>query len=315
MHPLPAGRFFVMVSRMQTVISSSIDAFIDALWLEDGLSRNTLAAYRRDLSLYASWLSAQETPGRTLEDSCEADLSRYFSVRHNTTRATSANRRLTVFKRYFRWALRERLIGGDPTLKLQSARQAMRVPKVMSELQIETLLTAPDLDTALGLRDRAMLELIYASGLRVSELVGLKTFHLSLNEGVLRVLGKGNKERLVPFGQVARDALMLYLAESRSAILAGQQTDDLFVTRRGKGMSRVMFWMLVKKYALMSGITSPLSPHTLRHAFATHLLNHGADLRAVQMLLGHADISTTTIYTHVARERLKMLHAQHHPRG
>ena len=313
--PLPAGRFFVMVSWMQTVISSSIDAFIDALWLEDGLSRNTLAAYRRDLSLYASWLSAQETPGRTLENSREADLSRYFSARHNTTRATSANRRLTVFKRYFRWALRERLIGEDPTLKLQSAKQALRVPKVMSELQVEALLTAPDLDTALGLRDRAMLELIYASGLRVSELVGLKTFHLGLNEGVLRVMGKGNKERLVPFGQVARDALMLYLAESRSAILAGQQTDDLFVTRRGKGMSRVMFWMLAKKYALMSGITSPLSPHTLRHAFATHLLNHGADLRAVQMLLGHADISTTTIYTHVARERLKMLHAQHHPRG
>ena len=313
--PLPAGRFFVMVSWMQTVISSSIDAFIDALWLEDGLSRNTLAAYRRDLSLYASWLSAQETPGRTLENSREADLSRYFSARHNTTRATSANRRLTVFKRYFRWALRERLIGEDPTLKLQSARQALRVPKVMSESQVEALLTAPDLDTALGLRDHAMLELIYASGLRVSELVGLKTFHLGLNEGVLRVMGKGNKERLVPFGQVARDALMLYLAESRSAILAGQQTDDLFVTRRGKGMSRVMFWMLAKKYALMSGITSPLSPHTLRHAFATHLLNHGADLRAVQMLLGHADISTTTIYTHVARERLKMLHAQHHPRG
>ncbi len=304
-----------MVTWMQTVSPSSIDTFIDALWLEDGLSRNTLAAYRRDLSLYASWLAAQGSPGPSLEASREADLSRYFSVRHNATRATSANRRLTVFKRYFRWALRECLIEEDPTLKLQSARQAMRVPKIMSERQVEALLSAPSLDTALGLRDRAMLELIYASGLRVSELVGLKTFHLGLNEGVLRVLGKGNKERLVPFGQVARDALMLYLAESRPAILAGQQTDDLFVTRRGKGMSRVMFWMLVKKYAVLSGITSPLSPHTLRHAFATHLLNHGADLRAVQMLLGHADISTTTIYTHVARERLKSLHAQHHPRG
>ena len=185
----------------------------------------------------------------------------------------------------------------------------------MSEAQVERLLAAPAEDTALGQRDRAMLELMYASGLRVSELVGLKTFHLGLNEGVLRVMGKGNKERLVPFGQVARQWINVYLAEARPDILKGQQTEDLFVTARGCGMSRVMFWMLVKKYAALAGITSPLSPHTLRHAFATHLLNHGADLRAVQMLLGHADISTTTIYTHVARERLKALHAQHHPRG
>ena len=304
-----------MVGNMQTASQSSIDAFIDALWLEDGLSKNTLAAYRRDLTLYAYWLGAEAQHVRPLDDTLEVDLSRYFSARHASTRATSANRRLTVFKRYFRWALRERLIAADPTLKLQSAKQALRVPKVMSEAQVEALLAAPDLDTALGLRDRAMLELMYASGLRVSELVGLKTFHVGLNEGVLRVMGKGNKERLVPFGQVARDALVLYLAEARPAILGGQQTDDLYVTRRGQGMSRVMFWMLVKKYAVIADITSPLSPHTLRHAFATHLLNHGADLRAVQMLLGHADISTTTIYTHVARERLKTLHAQHHPRG
>ena len=304
-----------MVGNMQTASQSSIDAFIDALWLEDGLSKNTLAAYRRDLTLYAYWLGAEAQHVRPLDDTLEADLRRYFSARHASTRATSANRRLTVFKRYFRWALRERLIAADPTLKLQSAKQALRVPKVMSEAQVEALLAAPDLDTALGLRDRAMLELMYASGLRVSELVGLKTFHVGLNEGVLRVMGKGNKERLVPFGQVARDALVLYLAEARPAILGGQQTDDLYVTRRGQGMSRVMFWMLVKKYAVIADITSPLSPHTLRHAFATHLLNHGADLRAVQMLLGHADISTTTIYTHVARERLKTLHAQHHPRG
>jgi integrase/recombinase XerD len=303
-----------MVSAMQTQGQASIDAFIDALWLEDGLSKNTLAAYRRDLSLYSDWLSASEPQGRRLDDTAENDLNRYFSAKHASTRATSANRRLTVFKRYFRWALRERFITADPTLKLQSARQAMRVPKVMSEAQVEALLAAPD-ESALGQRDRAMLELIYASGLRVSELVGLKTFHVSLNEGVLRVMGKGNKERLVPFGQVARDAIVRYLREARPVILAGQQTDDLFVTGRGRGMSRVMFWMLVKKYALRADITSPLSPHTLRHAFATHLLNHGADLRAVQMLLGHADISTTTIYTHVARERLKTLHAQHHPRG
>lgn len=291
---------------------ASIDAFIDALWLEAGLSKNTLAAYRRDLTLYAAWAGRE---GRRLDDSAEADLNRYFSLRHATTKATSANRRLTVFKRYFRWALRERFITADPTLKLQSAKQALRVPKLMSEAQVEALLAAPSEATALGLRDRAMLELMYASGLRVSELVGLKTFHTSMNEGVLRIMGKGSKERLVPFGQVARQAVERYLGAARPEILKTQQSDDLFVTGRGKGMSRVMFWMLVKKYALQAGITSPLSPHTLRHAFATHLLNHGADLRAVQMLLGHADISTTTIYTHVARERLKSLHAEHHPRG
>ncbi|MBX3586868.1 MAG: site-specific tyrosine recombinase XerD [Ramlibacter sp.] len=297
---------------MSTASESSIDAFIDALWLEEGLSKNTLAAYRRDLGLYARWLDGR---GRLLDASQEADLLGYFAARHAQTRATSANRRLTVFKRYFRWALRERLISADPTLKLQSAKQPLRVPKTLSEAQVELLLGAPDVDTPLGLRDRTMLELMYASGLRVSELVTLKTFNVSMGEGVLRVLGKGAKERLVPFGQVARDWVTQYLAQARPAILDGQQTDDLFVTRHGRGMSRVMFWMIVKKHALAAGITAPLSPHTLRHAFATHLLNHGADLRAVQMLLGHADISTTTIYTHVARERLKALHAQHHPRG
>jgi integrase/recombinase XerD len=291
---------------------ASIDAFIDALWLEDGLSRNTLAAYRRDLTLFAGWL--QEL-GRTLEDTTEADLNGYFAARHAQTRATTANRRLTVFKRYFRWALRERLFTADPTLRLQSARQPLRVPKSLTEPQVEALLDAPDVDTPLGLRDRTMLELMYASGLRVSELVSLKIFNVSMGEGVLRVLGKGSKERLVPFGLVARDWISRYIAESRPVILGGQQTEDLFVTGRGEGMTRVMFWMIVKKYARNAGITAPLSPHTLRHAFATHLLNHGADLRAVQMLLGHADISTTTIYTHVARERLKQLHALHHPRG
>ena len=296
----------------ETKSSQAIDAFIDALWLEEGLSRNTLAAYRRDLSLYAAWLAGQ---GRALDSTAEADLNGYFAARHSASKATTANRRLTVFKRYFRWALRERLITADPTLRLQSARQPLRVPKTLTESQVESLLDAPDVDTPLGLRDRTMLELMYASGLRVSELVGLKTFNVSMSEHVLRVFGKGNKERLVPFGQVARDWIVRYLAEARPAILGGQQTDDLFVTARGQGMTRVMFWVIVKKHARAADITAPLSPHTLRHAFATHLLNHGADLRAVQMLLGHADISTTTIYTHVARERLKQLHAQHHPRG
>ena len=291
---------------------SAIDSFIDALWLEEGLSKNTLAAYRRDLTLYADWLAGQ---GRALDGTTETDLNGYFAARHASSKATTANRRLTVFKRYFRWALRERLIAQDPTLRLQSARQALRVPKTLTESQVEALLEAPDVDTPLGLRDRTMLELIYASGLRVSELVSLKTFNLSMSDGVLRVMGKGNKERLVPFGQVARDWIARYMAQGRPAILAGQQTEDVFVTARGQGMTRVMFWVIVKKQARAAGIVAPLSPHTLRHAFATHLLNHGADLRAVQMLLGHADISTTTIYTHVARERLKTLHAQHHPRG
>jgi len=300
--------------RLHLASQHSIDAFIDALWLEDGLSKNTLAAYRRDLTLYGAWLSSQGLAQGEIDRSCEADLNAYFAFKHEASKATSANRRLTVLKRYFRWALRERRLTQDPTLKLQSARQALRVPKTMSEAQVDDLLRAPD-ESPLGLRDSAMLELLYASGLRVSELVSLKTYHLGMNEGVLRIMGKGNKERLVPFGQVARESINTYLAEGRPAILGGQQTEDLFVTARGSAMSRVMFWMLVKKYARVAGIHSPLSPHTLRHAFATHLLNHGADLRAVQLLLGHADISTTTIYTHVARERLKSLHAQHHPRG
>jgi integrase/recombinase XerD len=292
---------------------ASIDRFIDALWIEDGLSANTLAAYRRDLTLYAQWLAA--THDRDLDSTSESDLREHAVVMHTGRKATSANRRLTVFKRYFRWALREQLLTSDPTLKLLSAKQPPRIPKVLSEAQVDALLEAPLVDTPLGLRDRTMLELMYASGLRVSELVTLKTVHMGLDEGVLRVTGKGSKERLVPFGEEAHAWLRRYLAEARSEILQAQTSDALFVTHRGEGMTRQMFWQLVKKYALLAHITAPLSPHTLRHAFATHLLNHGADLRAVQMLLGHADISTTTIYTHVARERLKALHATHHPRG
>ncbi len=293
---------------------TAIDLFLDALWLEDGLARNTLAAYRRDLTLYAQWL-AQQQPPLVLDATAEHHLQGYFAARHAQTRAATANRRLTVLRRYFHWALRERRITQDPTVRLLAARQPLRVPGTLTQAQVEALLHAPDPSTPLGLRDRAMLELMYASGLRVSELVTLKTFHLGLAEGVLRIMGKGGKERLVPFGDEARRWLERYLLEARTAILGGQQTDDLFVTQRGSAMSRVMFWIIVKKCAQLAGITAPLSPHTLRHAFATHLLNHGADLRVVQLLLGHADISTTTIYTHVARERLKQLHAQHHPRG
>lgn len=295
---------------------STVDTFVDALWLEDGLSLNTLAAYRRDLGGFCAWLALRST---NLLQATELDLQAYFADAHAATKATTANRRLTVFKRFFRWALRERLIVQDPTLKLQSAKKALRVPKTLTEAQVEALLAAPDTSTALGLRDRTMLELMYASGLRVSELVTLKTLNIGLNDHVLRVMGKGSKERLVPFGEVAGQWLARYLPSARAQLLAGKQTDDLFITVRGAtagtAMTRVMFWMVVKKYALAAGIRVALSPHTLRHAFATHLLNHGADLRAVQLLLGHADISTTTIYTHVARERLAALHAQHHPRG
>ncbi len=290
-----------------------IDRFADALWIEDGLAANTLAAYRRDLTLFAEWLAREH--GRSIDRSTEADLLAYAVARHAVSKATSANRRLTVFKRFFRWALRERLVNADPTLKMSTAKAPLRVPKTLSEAQVEALLAAPDVNVPLGLRDRTMLELMYASGLRVSELVTLKTVHLSLTDGALRVTGKGAKERLLPFGEEARAWLERYLAEARGEILQGQASDALFVTARGGPMTRQMFWKLIKAHALRGGVDVPLSPHTLRHAFATHLLNHGADLRAVQMLLGHADISTTTIYTHVARERLKSLHAQHHPRG
>ncbi|MFZ4650613.1 MAG: site-specific tyrosine recombinase XerD [Rubrivivax sp.] len=300
-------------SALHAADAALIDRFVDALWIEDGLGALTLAAYRRDLTLYARWLRAHA--GQALAASREQDLLAYIAARHAQSRATTANRRLTVFRRFFRWALREHLANADPTLRLLAARQPVRVPKSLSEAQVEALLAAPDVQTPLGLRDRAMLELLYASGLRVSELVGLKTVHLGLDEGALRVMGKGSRERLVPFGAEAHAWLRRYLAQARGEILGGQASDALFVTARGGPMTRQMFWSLVKRHARGAGIEVPLSPHTLRHAFATHLLNHGADLRAVQMLLGHADISTTTIYTHVARERLRQLHARHHPRG
>ncbi len=291
----------------------AIARFADSLWIEDGLAANTTSAYRRDLDLCARWLAQHGE--RTLQTASETDLLGYMAARHAATRASTANRRLTVFKRFYRWALREHLASVDPTLRLASAKQPLRVPKTLSEAQVEALLAAPDTEQALGLRDRAMLELMYASGLRVSELVTLKSVHVGAGEQVLRVTGKGSKERVVPFGAEAARWLERYLKRARQAILGARSSDALFVTARGAGMTRQMFWKIVRQHARTAGVHAPLSPHTLRHAFATHLLNHGADLRAVQMLLGHADISTTTIYTHVARERLRQLHAQHHPRG
>jgi len=292
-----------------------IDAFCDTLWLEHGLSKNSLDAYRRDLRLFARWLQAKRPERADLHAVQPQDIAAYFAERHEESKPSSANRRLSVLKRFYQLALRERRIASDPCLKMASARQPARFVHTLSEAQVEALLNAPDVGTPLGLRERTMLELMYASGLRVSELVTLKVVELSLNDGVLRITGKGSKTRLVPFGEQARHWLERYLKEARGQILDGQVDDALFVTGRGGAMTRQMFWVVIKKHAARAGITAPLSPHTLRHAFATHLLNHGADLRVVQLLLGHADISTTQIYTHVARERLKHLHAQHHPRG
>jgi integrase/recombinase XerD len=299
-----------------TVNQEAIDQFCDACWLEDGLSKNSLSAYRRDLSLFANWLELDSECTKSIYQVVEADLTAYMASKRDD-KASTANRRLTVFKRFYRYALRQHLVEQDPCLKLRAAKQAQRFPKVLSEEQITTLLNTPDTAEALGLRDRTMLELMYASGLRVSEIVSLKTVALGLNEGVVRVVnGKGGKERLVPFGAEAGEWLRRYLQEARHVLLEGKTCQEVFVGRHtGSGLTRQAFWSIIKRYAQLADIKVPLSPHTLRHAFATHLLNHGADLRVVQLLLGHADISTTQIYTHVARERLKSIHAQHHPRG
>ncbi|CAM5198442.1 Tyrosine recombinase XerD OS=Castellaniella defragrans OX=75697 GN=xerD PE=3 SV=1 [Castellaniella defragrans] len=291
-----------------------VDAFLDALWLEDGLSENTLSAYRRDLTAFARWL--QTECGRVLEAAQRADIQSWLAAQHLRTKASTANRRLAALRRYYLWALRRGLCQEDPCLGVHGARQPARFPKTLSESQVEVLLSAPDAATTLGLRDRAMLETLYATGLRVSELVHLAVPDTSLSDGVVRVvMGKGAKDRLVPLGEEALHWIERYLAESRPFILGGRACDALFVTARGGAMTRQAFWLLIRKYAQLADIHVPLSPHVLRHAFATHLLNHGADLRVVQMLLGHADISTTQIYTHVARERLKTLHARHHPRA
>jgi len=289
-----------------------IDAFCDAMWLEHGLAKSTLAAYRADLLAFARFLPVSTA----LQSAGESLLFEYVARLSRTQRASSQARQVSSLRRFYRWLLANGQGSADPTLRLVNPVLPARLPKVLSEEQVEALLAAPDTNTSLGLRDRAMLETLYATGLRVSELVSLKVREISFNEGVVRVIGKGNKERLTPLGEMAIDQLQYYIAESRGLILRGQVSDDLFVTARGQAMTRQMFWTLVKGYARKAGVAAAkLSPHVLRHAFATHLLNHGADLRVVQLLLGHADITTTQIYTHVARERLKKLHAEHHPRG
>ena len=293
---------------------AEIDNFCDALWLEDGLAKATLDSYRSDLGRLAQWLA--DSAPEPLLDLRATTVAAFIAHLSRQTRASSQARYLSTLRRFYRWQLARGRIVADPTLKLANPTRPSRLPKVMSEQQVERLLAAPDLDTALGLRDRAMLETLYATGLRVSELVNLKLHEIGFNEGVLRALGKGSKERLVPLGEQAIDWIGRYVKEARADILGGQQDDALFITARGGPMTRQAFWQLIKRYALRAGIApEKLSPHVLRHAFATHLLNHGADLRVVQLLLGHADISTTQIYTHVARERLKNLHALHHPRG
>lgn len=313
MEPKVTAKLANALIELPAQVQGQIEQFCDTLWLEDGLAKNSLEAYRRDMRLFAEWLHAAQH--KHLLEVTEADIFSYVAQKHSESKATSANRRMTVLKRFYRMAFRQNQISVNPCTKLKSAKQANRLPKTLSEKQVEHLLLAPDENTPLGLRDRTMLELLYACGLRVTELVSLRTLELSLNDGVLRITGKGNKTRLVPFGEVARVWLERYLREGRAEILGAQIDDALFVTARGGAMTRQMFWILIKKYAAQAGIVAPLSPHTLRHAFATHLLNNGADLRVVQLLLGHADISTTQIYTHVAKERLKLLHAAHHPRG
>jgi integrase/recombinase XerD len=295
-----------------------VDAFCDALWLEDGLSKNTLEAYRRDLKLLAHWLAGASA--KSLTDANDGDLNGFFASRHALEgtghRASSDARMLSSLKRFYQYCLRENHISADPTLKLDSPKRVPRFPKTLSENDVEALLNAPDVASPLGLRDRAMLEVLYASGLRVSELVGMKTHEANLEAGVVRVMGKGSKERLVPLGEEAVDWVRRYVAKSRpQSSRKKSPSDALFLSERGTGMTRQAFWHIIKRHGASAIPGKALSPHVLRHAFATHLINHGADLRVVQMLLGHADISTTQIYTHVARERLKQLHKVHHPRG
>jgi len=292
-----------------------LDEFCDNLWLEDGLSRNTLDSYRRDLVKFAAWLERQR--GLSIIQATHGDIQGYLAnlVVAQKARPSSTGRNISSLKRLFRYLLRQGRIVADPTLQIDTPKLPRNLPKSLTEQDIEKLLDTPDSHTPLGLRDRTMFEVLYATGLRVSELVTLRVTQVSMDMGVIRVMGKGNKERLVPLGEEALDWLRRYLADGREVLLGKQISDALFVTARGEGMTRQMFWHLIKKHARQGGLGKPLSPHTLRHAFATHLLNHGADLRVVQLLLGHADISTTQIYTHVARERLKQLHAQHHPRG
>ena len=294
--------------------SSLIERFLDALWMERGLSDNTLSAYRNDLTQYALWLQLHNSPDPLSVE--RAQLNAYMALRSEQQRSPRSNARLlSSLRRFYAWCRRERLIDADPTRLLSAPKLGRPLPDTLSEADVEKLLEAPVTHTILGLRDRTMLELLYATGLRVSELVTLQERQVNLRQGVVRVTGKGQKERLVPMGEVAIDWLRRYLNEARPQLAAGNMNEALFLTQRKCGMTRQAFWYLIKRYAHQVGIQTHLSPHTLRHAFATHLLNHGADLRAVQMLLGHSNISTTQIYTHVAKARLQALHAQHHPRG
>ena len=292
-----------------------VERFCDAVWLADGLARNTLEAYRRDLSQFAGWLASRGGPA--IVEAGAADIHRYLAwqVEERKAKARTTGRLVSSLRRFYRFAILEGLRRDDPCAQIEAPKLPRSLPKSLTEAEVEALLAAPDTETDIGLRDKAMLETLYASGLRVSELVGLKVQQVSLDMGVVRVLGKGAKERITPLGEEALAWIQRYGKLARPGILAARKSDALFVTARGGPMTRQAFWGLVKRYAARAGIRSPISPHTLRHAFATHLINHGADLRVVQLLLGHADISTTQIYTHVARERLKRIHAKHHPRG
>ena len=291
-----------------------IDAFLDALWSERGLGKNTLAAYGRDLKSLAEW---QQKQRKKLLSCSHADIQDFLAAKiKQGSKTSSMARSISTFRRFFRYQLRESSIAEDPTALLESPKLSKSLPNSLSEANVEALLNATDLNDPIGLRDRAMLELLYATGLRVSELVTLEYKQVNLQQGVVRVMGKGNKERLVPMGDEAVSWISQYLNESRKILMkSGGVSNSLFITRRGSGMTRQAFWYLIKRYAIQAGISQKLSPHTLRHAFATHLLNHGADLRVVQLLLGHSDLSTTQIYTHIANSRLQAIHQEHHPRG
>jgi integrase/recombinase XerD len=293
---------------------TAIEHFIDHLWMERGLSDNTLNAYRTDLQGVARWLSSNE--GAMLLQADRQQLLAYLSARvQKGARPRTTARLISSVKRFYQYWIREKRITNDPSDKIEPPKLGRSLPHALTEAEVEALLQAPDTKQPLGIRDRAMLELMYATGVRVSELVTLKLTEINQRQGVLRTQGKGSKERLVPMGEEAANWLMRYQQEVRPELLKGMAHQALFVTRRREAMTRQAFWYLIKRYAKAAGIRKPLSPHTIRHCFATHLLNHGADLRAVQMLLGHSDLSTTQIYTHVAKERLKNIHAQHHPRG
>lgn len=295
-----------------------IDEFIDSLWLEDGLSRNTLSSYRSDLKQLSLWKLNNKSKQLSIAELDHSDLLAFLADRVAILiKASSANRELSTIKRFYQFLLRQRKIKIDPSFNIDRPKLPRLLPVSLSETEVEILLSAPDILKSQGIRDRAMLELLYATGLRVSELVTLQLLQVRVDMGVVKVLGKSNKERLIPFGEEALYWVNRYITEVRNSLLAGKNkiTDKVFITNRGDAMTRQAFWYLIKRYAQHTGITKSLSPHQLRHAFATHLLNHGADLRVVQLLLGHADISTTQIYTHIARERLKQLHARHHPRG